>query len=236
MRFICIHGVPERILTDQGKNFQSVLLATLWDLLDVFQLRTSPYHPECDGQTERFNRTFVAMLRAYVNECHSNWDEFLDLMLFAYRTSVHKTTGMTPYEVIFGRQPKLPSDLFDSSMPAQLDLDPASYAVDVQNKLIRIFELVRSNSDVNVNKFKFYHDRNIRSQSYEVGDYVKKLNVTNSTGLTKKLLPKFVGPYEILEKIGEVDYVIRLASKPRARKTTVHVNRLRRCIRTETRM
>ena len=99
----------------------------------------------------------------------------------------------------------------------------------IDSRLIRIFDIVRSNSDINVNKFKFYHDRNVRSQQYEIGDYVKKINVTNSTGLTKKLLPKFVGPYEVLDRIGEVDYVIRLASKPRSRKTTVHVNRLRRC-------
>jgi hypothetical protein len=232
VKFICVYGVPERILTDQGKNFQSALLYWLWELLDVFQLRTTPYHPECDGQTERFNRTLEGMLRAFVSEHHDDWDEFLELLAFAYKTAIHKTTGVTPFEVIFGRKPKLPAELFDSMSQQPIDLDPLTYASELRDRLYNIYRVVRENGDVNVAKFKFYHDRRIRSQQYEIGDFVKKLNFDNRTGLNKKLKPKFTGPYVVVDKIGDVDYAIKLANKS-SRKQVVHVSLLRRCVFTQ---
>ena len=92
MLFIAKHGIPDAILTDQGRNYQSKLIAELWDMLDVHKLRTTPFHPQCDGLTERFNRTLKRMITCFINKQHDNWDELLPMLSLAYNTSVHTTT------------------------------------------------------------------------------------------------------------------------------------------------
>ena len=66
--FITRHGIPDRILTDQGRNFESNLMRKVMQLLDVKKVRTSPYHPQTDRQVERFNRTLKGIMTSYVND------------------------------------------------------------------------------------------------------------------------------------------------------------------------
>ena len=99
MEVIYKHGVPLKILTDQGVNFQSKLMGELYALLDIHPLRTTTYHPECDGQTERFNRTLESMISCFIDENQKNWDQLLSGLAFAYRSSVHSTIGCSAFEV-----------------------------------------------------------------------------------------------------------------------------------------
>ncbi|CAF0811964.1 unnamed protein product [Brachionus calyciflorus] len=94
-----------------GTNFQSELLRKIYDLLDIHQLKTTAFHPESDGLTERFNRTLKTMIACYVNENQNNWDKLLPFLSFAYNTSTHSTTNHSPYEVIYYRKPKIRIDL-----------------------------------------------------------------------------------------------------------------------------
>lgn len=77
------HGVPSKLLTDQGRNFEADLMREVFRLLGVKKLRTSPYHPQTDGQVERLNRTLKGILTAYVNKDQNDWDVHLPLALFA---------------------------------------------------------------------------------------------------------------------------------------------------------
>ncbi|CAF1124569.1 unnamed protein product [Brachionus calyciflorus] len=118
--------------TERGAKYILVFMChfTKWEvleLLDVHKLRTTPYHPQCDGRTERFNRTLISMLRTFVNENQDDWDLLLDKLAFAYRTAVHRATGFTPFEMVNGRQPKLPLDLFYKTCSDPLELDWAEY-------------------------------------------------------------------------------------------------------------
>lgn len=70
-------GLATNVLTDQGRNYQAEMLRQLWELLDIHKLRSSPYHPECNGLSERFNRSLKTMLRCFVDENQDNWDELL---------------------------------------------------------------------------------------------------------------------------------------------------------------
>ena len=96
------HGVPSKLLTDQGRNFEADLMRQVFNLLDVKKLRTSPYHPQTDGQVKRLNRTLKQILTAYVNKDHSDWDVHLPLALFAYRNSVHFSSGVSPFKAVYG--------------------------------------------------------------------------------------------------------------------------------------
>ena len=109
------HGVPVKLLTDQGRNFESELMKEVFKLLGVHKLRTSPYHPQTDGQVERFNRTLKAIISSYVNGHHNDWDLRLPLALFAYRTSVHSSTRVSPFKAVYGRDATTPLVLLGST-------------------------------------------------------------------------------------------------------------------------
>ena len=103
---VCRYGVPEVIHSDQGSVFQHLCL-----LLGMERTRTTAYHPQGNGQVERFNRTLEAMLAKVVQANQRDWDTHLPKVLFAYCTTVHESTQFTPYHLTFGRSPMLPVDV-----------------------------------------------------------------------------------------------------------------------------
>ena len=93
--------MPEEIISDQGRNYESRIMEEVTELLDIHKKRTTPYHPQCDGQTERFNQTLLGMLRCFVEENAIDWDEWIPKLCLAYRTAVHKSTGKSPFELVW---------------------------------------------------------------------------------------------------------------------------------------
>ncbi|CAF1039823.1 unnamed protein product [Brachionus calyciflorus] len=104
------HSVPGKLLSDQGRQFLAALVKEVCEYMNIKKLSTTPYHPECNGQTERFNKTICQILSTYCNDHQSDWDEFLDVSLFAYRVSPHETTFKSPFELLYGRNPRLPGE------------------------------------------------------------------------------------------------------------------------------
>ena len=119
--FICRFGVPECLHTDQGRNFEASLIKEMCRLLGIHKTRTTPYHPQSDGLIERFNRTLLSMLSIAAREGEHNWDLKLPTLLFAYRTSVHETTGETPSLLMLGREARLPVDIMLNLTPNKAD-------------------------------------------------------------------------------------------------------------------
>lgn len=93
-------GIPSEILTDQGANFMSKLLAEVYRLLSVKVIRTSPYHPQMDGLVKRFNQTLKAMLRKVADNEGKDWDKLLPYILFAYREVPQALKGFLPFDFI----------------------------------------------------------------------------------------------------------------------------------------
>ena len=91
--FINTFCYPDIIITDQGRNFESSLIKEMCVRLKIDKRTTSAYHPQCNGQTERFNRTMNSILAQYVAQNQSDWDRRLPSVHFAYRTSIHYSTG-----------------------------------------------------------------------------------------------------------------------------------------------
>ena len=127
VKLCCIFGLPSIIHSDQGRAFESLLLRHTLDAFGIKKSRTTAYHPQGDGMVERFNRSLLQLLRTNV-EREEEWECHLSLVLFAYRTAIHSSTGVSPFVMMFGRQPKLPpsTNAFDAmtyskSLCAKLD-------------------------------------------------------------------------------------------------------------------
>ena len=109
--FIPRFGIPSKILHDQGGEFENDLFKNLANLLGIQNLRTTPYHPQTNGLTERMNQTVLSILRTLPEKCKSSWKNHLSKVIYAYNCTRHKSTGYSPYNLMFGRKPRLPIDL-----------------------------------------------------------------------------------------------------------------------------
>ena len=83
-KFIVHYGLPKKILTDQGWNFESQLVADLCKLMETQKMWTSPYHPQTNGQCERFTSTLINMLRTLPKEKKSEWKNHIGMLVHAY--------------------------------------------------------------------------------------------------------------------------------------------------------
>ncbi|CAF1061840.1 unnamed protein product [Brachionus calyciflorus] len=105
------HSAPGKLLSDQGRQFMSKLIKEICEYMKTNKLSTTPYHPKTNGLTERFNKTLCQILASYSNEHQSDWDEYINVALFAYRVSQQEKTLKTPFEVLYGRTPRLPTEV-----------------------------------------------------------------------------------------------------------------------------
>uniref|UniRef100_UPI00292D4351 DDE-type integrase/transposase/recombinase n=1 Tax=Bradyrhizobium sp. 33ap4 TaxID=3061630 RepID=UPI00292D4351 len=108
------HGAPKTIITDRGTAFTSRLTQEILRLSHTVHRRTTAYHPQTNGLTERLNKTLADMISMYIDVEHRTWDEILPYVTFAYNTAVQETTGFTPFRLVHGRDA---STMLDAMLP-----------------------------------------------------------------------------------------------------------------------
>ena len=217
-------GVPQEILTDQGANFMSQLLAEVYKLLRIKPIRTSPYHPQTDGLVERFNKTLKAMLRKTAISEGRDWDKLLPYVLFAYREVPQASTGFSPFELLYGRPVRGPLDILRETWeePTSGNESVVSYVLTMRDKLAKMSELVQENLERAQATQKKWYDRTARAREFTPGNKVLVLLLTS----TNKVRAQWQGPYTVVQKNGEANYVVDMDDK-RKRLRTFHVNMLR---------
>uniref|UniRef100_K7EX21 Integrase catalytic domain-containing protein n=1 Tax=Pelodiscus sinensis TaxID=13735 RepID=K7EX21_PELSI len=217
-------GLPEEILTDQGTNFTSNLMKELCRLFRVRALRTSVYHPQTDGLAERFNRTLKGMLKKFAQEDPSGWDRALPALMFAVREVPQASTGFSPFELLYGRQPRGILDVVREAWEDQVTQTTGSvpYILKLRERLQRVGEFAKQNLLDAQERQAQYYNRRARLRVFQPGDRVLLLLPEQSS----KLLARCQGPFEIVCRVGEVNYEVRM---PGRRKTTniYHVNLLK---------
>ena len=223
-------GVPREILTDQGSNFTSQLLAELYRLLQVRPIRTSPYHPETDGLVERFNQTLKSMLRKAVTETGKDWDKMIPYLLFAYREVPQASTGFSPFDLLYGRDVRGPLDVLRDTWESGTasDENVISYVMSTREKLSQMAEIVKENLTKAQLHQKTWYDKRARLREFKRGDLVLVLLPTTSN----KLLAQWQGPYQVVQRMGKVTYLIDMQDKKK-RKRIFHVNMLKDMLRSD---
>ena len=193
-------------------------------MLHVHPIRTSPYHPQTDGLVERFNQTLKAMLRKVAVEEGKDWDKFLPYLLFAYREVPQSSTGFSPFELLYGRTVRGPLDVLRESWEGgrRSSESVVSHVLSMREKLEKMAELVQENLAKAQKQQKRWYDQNARQRELKAGDQVLVLLLT----LTHKLLAQWQGPYQVLKKVGEVDYLVDRHDR-RKRRRIFHINMLR---------
>ncbi len=193
--WFCKIGTPAQIHTDGGKEFVNKLLSELCELLNVQHTKTTPYHPQCNSQVEVFNKMVKKYLASYVDETTLNWEEFLPALMLAYNTSYHSTITTTPFELVFGVRPRLPS------LPApeiQQQRYGESFPAECLQLLQHVGHTACKNAEEQGLKYKLSFDQNAAPHKFKIN---QKVWLSDNTALGKnpKLTTKWVGPYKIID-------------------------------------
>ena len=148
------YGMCSSILSDRDQNFVSRLVSALCGIFQVTRIRTSSFHPQKNGLCERQNATISQTLRAYCQEHQDNWHELLPSIMMAFRMSPGvQTTGYSPFQILFGREMKLPIDV--SLLPQENIIKaPKQHIEDILKKLSITRQIVCENLQENQDKRK----------------------------------------------------------------------------------
>ena len=165
IKLFSIYGQPQVLHSDQGRNFESSILAQTLEAFGVSKSRTTAYHPQGDGMVERFNRTLLQLLRSYV-EKQSDWEHYLPLVLYAYRTSIHSSTGSSPFMLMYGRLPIL------TPFSQSPTFDAVSYPAHLRAKMAELKDFVDTNLAAVASHQKASYDQHTSSPNFSVGDSV----------------------------------------------------------------
>ena len=223
----CRFSPPEQLHSDQGRQFESELIREICRILRITKSRTTPYHPQSDGLVERFNRTLKHMLATTLRDHPFDWENRLRKVCMAYNTSVHSSTGYSPFYLMFGREARLPLDIVfgTKKLPAQSIED---YAAHLKTSLTDAYSDVRHQLQTAHQRQKEIYDRKVHGEPYKAGDLVWLYHPAVPPGQSRKLHHPWAGPFKVLEKLSEADYRIKEVYGKKS-PSIVHFDRLKLC-------
>jgi hypothetical protein len=229
-QIICRYGPPKELLSDRGTNFLSKLVSKVCDLFDVHTLHTTAYHPACNGLTERTNGILGKILSKLATNKPDTWDEHLPAALFASRVTPSSVTKFSPFELMYGRRPRLPIDVLLDVPTAREDC--ASNYESYKDSITETRRLANALLEEEQAKIANREDPN-SWVVYNVGDKVWLYTPHLGKGQSRKFCPKWTGPYVVKECLPPVNYAIQRVDDVSDLKM-VHVSRLKMFIGRET--
>lgn len=222
------HGVPAELLSDRGTAFLSRLMQAVCEVMGVHKVNTTAYHPQTDGLVERFNRTLIDMLAKTVEKSGRDWDARLPYVLFAYRSSMQESTKESPFFLLYGRDPRLPTEEALSPPQTRQVLDIDDYRSELTTGFSEAWKLAQENVRKAQQKQKRHHDRRAKEPKLRKGDRVFVYMPAAKRGKAHKFARPFSGPYRVVELFNN-GAEVNLIAKPKTANIRVAFNRIRRC-------
>jgi hypothetical protein len=224
-RIVCLHGIPKKIISDRGTQFTSQFWQQLHEALGIHLKFSLAYHPQTDGQTERTNQILKDMLRAYALQDQLGWDKRLPYAEFSYNNSYQASLKMSPFEALYGRNCRTP---LHWEQPGERLVFGPEILLEAEENI----RMVQENLKAAQSRQRSYADTRRRELNFEVGDYVY-LNVspirgTKRFGVKGKPAPRYIGPYQIQARRGEVAYQLILPENLSTVHDVFHVSQLKK--------
>ena len=204
--FIPTHSCPQTMLSDRGTEFVNKVISLLLNKMKISHIKTSSYHPQTNGKTERFHRYMNDVLAKYIRNEPYNWDKYIPSMLMAYRTSVQDSTLFTPYFLVFGRDPILP---MDTLLQPKLKYMGDEYVPVMLERLHKAYMDAKVNLSIARTKNKENQKGSKGLPNFQPGDPVFYLDPTKITGVAPKLTLAWKPHFRIVEQKSPVTYLIK---------------------------
>ena len=213
-------GVPRRLHSDQGRNFESSLIQALCHIYGITKSRTTPYHPQGNGQCERFNRTLHDRLRTLSDKNKKDWPKYLPELVYVYNVTPHSSTGYAPYYLFFGRDPRLPIDHVLGLNEEESRGDVNEWVADHHKRLEVAHEIAAKNTNRQVHNRQARHAGKVNDEGLAKGTQVL---LRNHQVLGRNKIQDVWGSviYKVIDRpdpTGNV-YVIQSLADPKTRKT-----------------
>ncbi|GJY29637.1 putative reverse transcriptase domain-containing protein [Tanacetum coccineum] len=220
------HGIPISIIYDRDPRFASNFWRSLQNTLGTNLDMSTTYHPQIDGQSERIIQTLENMLRACAIDFGKGWVNHLPLVEFSYNNSYHASIKAAPFEALYGRKCRSPV-CWTEVGEAQI-LGP-ELIQETTEKIVQIKQRMQAAHD----RQKSYADLKRKPMEFQVGDKVM-LKVSPWKGVVRfgkrgKLNPRYVGPFKVLKRVGDVAYKLKLPEELSRVHNTFHVSNLKKC-------
>ncbi|CAD6197052.1 unnamed protein product [Caenorhabditis auriculariae] len=200
------HGPPSMIISDNGTQFVSNSFKNLLKKWKIQHQTTAPYHKTSNGQVERVHRTLEEALASFVNNFQSDWDSYLQAVVFALNTLPGASTKLAPFHVLFGREPRLPEDSTWNTNVGLSFIDKEDYVEYLQLQLKEAWSFVKEKLQETAEKHAKRFDNANRTAPRKI--------VAGSTILVKRALPKnklspfLFGPFTVVKVNGSnVEYL-----------------------------
>ncbi len=217
-------GPPEQLLTDRGSQFESAMFQELCTVLGVDKLRTTALHPQCDGQTERANRTILALLNKTAVDSPRNWDVRLPYAVSTYRSSVHRMTQCTPNMMMLGREVSTPLSLLVPAPPRAPVLQP--WVQQLKENMEGVHRAAVEHVQATLQREQPHLDRRSRHFKFETGEKVWLYTPKQHKGVSRKMSKQpWSGWWVIVKVVSACVYTIQYRDTRRSQ--TVNVDRLR---------
>ena len=208
-------GTPHDITTDQGPQFTSSLWTELMSLLGIKALRTTSYHPQCNGMVERVHRVLKERLMSRAAS-PSDWMQDLPWVLLGLRTSARDDSTFTPAHLVYGSPLRLPGEFFEPGNPREVK--SSDFVVQLQ----------RSLKDMTPSKIEFHSSRPCGAAGVPASLTASDSVFVRVDAVKRPLTPPYIGPFKVLEKTGKTFVLVR-NNKP----WTVSVDRLKPCFQSD---
>ena len=213
-----LHGLPNEILSDRGTQFTSKFWTSICKTLNISMKLSSPFHHQTNGLTERVNSVVEQFLRCYSNFKGSNWHNYLFLAEFCYNNSIQESLNKSPFYANYGYNPR-----FSPAVPSSIDVPRAE---EFTTNLAKLFKQLKENLKQARNKQeKFANQHRIKAPEFKVNDKVWINSSLILRNKNKKLKPRKLGPYKIIEKVSPVTYKIDFPKNIRIH-PIIHVSEL----------